>query len=418
MRIPIFDIENWKEIGATLARNKTRTFLTGFGIFWGVAMLAILMGGARGAEDLLRRNFQGFATNSCVAWPQRTTLPYKGNAKDRSWHFDIFDIERLRQALPELEVVTYKNLSDASNTMRHGRFSYAGNVEGVEPEFTKCFEPVIYAGRFINDSDIANERRVAVVGKKIINELYPGQDAPLGQMLEINGINYTIVGIQGQSNNINIGGTVDETVSIPASTFRRAYNRGITVNMCNLVARPGVKISQLEPRIRRILYSRHYINPADESAMDLFDISEEFEKVDSLFLGISWLALFIGISTLLAGVIGIGNIMWIIVKERTQEIGIRRAIGAKPLDIIIQILSEGIALTTIAGIAGISFATAALAIAQKLTASPDSPVARFQMSLPQALEIMAVFIILGSLAGLIPAIKAMRIKPVEAINDK
>ena len=183
------------------------------------------------------------------------------------------------------------------------------------------------------------------------------------------------------------------------------------------MARDGVKISGLENRIRRLLYVRHSIAPDDLSAMDLFDISERFEMVDNLFLGVSMLALFIGLSTLLAGIIGIGNIMWVIVKERTQEIGIRRAIGAKPRDIIVQILSEGVMLTTVAGVAGITLATVALGITQHLTANEVST-PQFQMQPGQAMLIMVTFVVLGTIAGVIPARKAMKIKPVEALNDK
>lgn len=169
--------------------------------------------------------------------------------------------------------------------------------------------------------------------------------------------------------------------------------------------------------MRHVVYTRHYIAPDDTGAMELFDISEQFEMVDNLFTGLSLLALFIGVSTLLAGVIGIGNIMWVIVKERTQEIGIRRAIGAKPRDIIVQILSEGVMLTAVAGLGGITFAAIVLEIAEMLTANEVST-PQFQMNMWQALTIMLTFGVLGTLAGLVPAAKAMRIKPVEALNDK
>lgn len=417
MRLQIFDTDNWREIAATLGRNKTRTFLTGFGIFWGVAMLAVLLGGARGAEDMLRRNFDGFATNCCFAWPKRTTMPYKGNAKDRAWSVDLYDVERLRQGVPEMQTVTYI-LSSNYNSMRNGRRTYSGQVEGVEPQYLDCTTPSITAGRFINTSDLTNNRRVAVVGKKIVSEIFPDEPAPLGRSIDINGVQYTIIGVQEQTNGLQIGGTADEMAVIPATTFRRAYNRGLTVDMIYMVARPGERIADLLPRIRRLIYDRHYVAPDDEAAMQIFDISENFEQVETLFSGLTWLAAFIGLSTLIAGIIGIGNIMWIIVKERTQEIGIRRAIGARPRDIIIQILSEGLVLTLVAGLAGICFAAIILFVAQLLTANPLYAPARFQMTLGQAAQIMAVFIVLGTAAGLIPAVKAMRIKPVEAINDK
>lgn len=415
MKIPIFDIENWKEIGTTLARNKTRTFLTGFGIFWGTAMLAILLGGARGAKDLLMRNFDGFATNMALLFDQPTTEPYMGHGKDRTWNLDFTDIERLRRGVPELKTVTYSCV--ASGSFKHGKYSYSGTIMGAEPQYAEVFLPHIYSGRFINRADMASDRKVALVGKKIINELYPDDEAPLGKQIEINGVTYSIIGVMGQTNDVNLGGRLDESVMIPGNMFMRAFNRTDKVDLVLLVAKDGEKITTIAPTIRRIIYFRHAISPTDEAAMQVFDVSEKFEQIDNLFLGLSWLAFFIGFSTLIAGVIGVGNIMWVIVKERTQEIGIRRAIGAKPSDIIVQVLSEGMLLTTVAGLAGICFAALVLGIAQQVT-SDASFTPHFQMNLSQALTILTTFVVLGTLAGLIPATKAMKIKPVEALNDK
>lgn len=416
MRLTIFDIENWKEIGATLARNKTRTFLTGFGIFWGTAMLAILLGGARGAKDLLMRNFDGFATNSVILWAQRTTKPYHGNAERRAWDLDLTDMARLRANFPELHTIT-PSYQSGSSSFQNARYSMSGSVLGVEPEYGEVMLPSILSGRFINQADVALERKVATIGQKVANELFPTEQSPIGKTLQVNGISYTVIGVMSQTSDIQLGGRLDESVAIPASTFRRAFKRGNSIDMLMVVAGNGVKISSLTDRMRHVVYTRHYIAPDDTGAMELFDISEQFEMVDNLFTGLSLLALFIGVSTLLAGVIGIGNIMWVIVKERTQEIGIRRAIGAKPRDIIVQILSEGVMLTAVAGLGGITFAAIVLEIAEMLTANEVST-PQFQMNMWQALTIMLTFGVLGTLAGLVPAAKAMRIKPVEALNDK
>lgn len=416
MHILLFDIENWKEIGATLARNKTRTFLTGFGIFWGTAMLAMLLGGARGAKDLLMRNFDGFATNSAAMWSQRTTETYHGNREGRAWRLDVTDLERLKVGVDGLKVVAANN-QYGGVSFKNGKYTLSGNVNGVDPDYAEVMLPTVYNGRFINQADVALERKVAAIGTKVANELYPGVVSPIGKFIEVNGISYVVVGVIGQTNEIQMGGRLDESICLPSSTFRRAFKYGENVDNIMLVADDGVKISNLIPTIRRIIYQRHNIAPTDEAALRIMDISEQFEMVDNLFKGLSILALFIGISTLLAGVIGIGNIMWVIVKERTQEIGIRRAIGAKPMDIVMQILSEGMMLTAVAGIAGIAFATFVLWAAETLTAN-DTSVAAFQMNIGQALAIMITFAVLGTLAGLIPASKAMRIKPIEALNDK
>jgi len=416
VKIPFFDIENWKEIGATLARNKTRTFLTAFGIFWGVFMLACLMGGARGAEDLLRRNFEGFSSNSVCLFPGRTTIPYKGHAKGRRWQADLVDIERLGLLLPELQTVTSQSV-ESNISFRNGRYSFSGQVWGVEKEFTDVMLPIIESGRFINEADVRLQRKVAVVGKKVANEIFPGETSPVGKTILVNGISYTVVGIAYQTNEIQMSDRIDNVVIIPMTTFLKAFNRADKVDWIMMVGDNSADFTALEPKIRQILYSRHQVDPTDRSAMWYLNVSEEFSKVDMLFNGISFLAMFIGLSTLIAGIIGIGNIMWVIVKERTQEFGIRRAIGAKPSDVTAQILSEGVTLTAIAGMAGISLACIVLGITAMMTANEVST-PRFQMTLWHALVIIGVFILLGTLAGLIPALKAMRIKPVEAINDK
>ena len=416
MKLTIFDIENWKEIGATLSRNKTRTFLTGFGIFWGTAMLAILLGGARGAQDMLMQNFDGFATNSGAIFSQRTTKPYKGYQKGRWWDLDVTDIERIRLNFPEFETVT-ELLNNGGVRFESDRYSYSGTAMGVAPEFNDVMTPVIYSGRFINENDMSRKRKAAVVGRKVANELYPGNPSPIGEKIKINGIVYTIVGIAGQNSEISLGGRIDESVLLPGPVFRQAFKRNDNVDVIMFVGKNGVKISELKDRLRHVVYQRHNIASDDENAMNIFDVSEMFDMVNNLFLGLSLLALFIGSSTLMAGIIGIGNIMWVIVKERTQEIGIRRAIGAKPRDIIMQILSEGMMLTSAAGSAGICFAAVVLGIAQAIT-SNDISSPRFQMNPEHALMIMTTFIVLGTAAGMIPSIKAMKIKPVEALNDK
>ena len=413
VKIPFFDIDNWKEIGATLARNKTRTFLTAFGIFWGVFMLACLMGGARGAEDLLRRNFAGFATNSAILFPGKTTIPYQGHAKGRRWSLDMTDLERLQVLLPQLKTVTPQS-SSSNISFRNGRYTYSGQIWGVRAGFTDVMTPAIESGRFINDADERFMRKVAVVGKKVANELFPGVTDP---EILVNGVAYRIVGIAYQNNEIQMGDRIDNVVIMPLKTFQNAFNKGDLIDGIMMVGYDTADFTALEPKIRRILYSRHKVAPDDTSAMWYMNISEEFAKVDALFMGVSFLALFIGLSTLIAGIIGIGNIMWVIVKERTQEIGIRRAIGARPSDIIVQILSEGVTLTAIAGMAGISLACVVLGVTAAMTANEIST-PRFQMNLGHAVTIMVTFVVLGTLAGLIPAIKAMKIKPIEALNDK
>lgn len=417
MRNPIFDIDNWREIGNTLSRNKTRTFLTAFGIFWGTAMLALLWGGAAGMEGMLRRNFSGMATNIGVIASQRTTISYRGFNKGHSWQLNDTDIAGFKRAIPELEAAS-AIINKSSVNVAYGSKSSVTRIMGVEGCYNSIQIPVIYSGRFINESDISGIRKVAILGKNVATEIF-GSESPIGKFVSVGGIFYQVVGVAGQTSEVNIGGSrIDDTVFVPISTMRRAFGAGSDIDFYIFSVIRGHSPSELRPKFERVIRANHPIHPDDHNAVRLMDVSEEFNKIDNIFLGISLLAIFIGAGTLLAGVIGVGNIMWIIVKERTQEIGIRRAIGAKPRDIIMQVLCEGMVLTTVAGVAGLSFATSILGVIDIVTTDPTLGHAGFELLFSHAIFIMFTFIFLGTSAGFIPAIKAMRIKPIEALNSK
>lgn len=414
MKTSFFDIDNWKEIGVTLSRNKTRTFLTAFGIFWGTAMLAMLLGGSQGLHDFMSQQFEGFATNSAIVFSNRTSMSYKGFNKGTNWDIQYYEVETIRKSVPEIKAITAIDSKNVSVANRKN--SKMATVQGCDAYFTQVMEPVVYSGRFINESDDFNERKVCVIGKQLASDLFNSED-PIGKFVSVAGIYYKIVGVAGQASQVSINGKIDEMLTIPSTTFRKSFNRINDVGALILVAEDGHSPNEVKPRIESIFRSNHPISPEDDKAIEFFNISEKFEMVDNLFLGITILSIFVGFGTLFAGIIGVGNIMWVIVKERTKEIGVRRAIGAKPIDIITQILSEGVALTFVAGIAGISFATLVLYVAQIITSDSPTP-PHFQLLFSQAITIMILFMILGIAAGLIPSIKAMKIKPIEALNDK
>ena len=418
MKLTIFDIENWKEIGATLMRNKTRTFLTGFGIFWGVAMLILLTGGSRGGADMLRRNFAGFATNTAGVMPDMTTLPYKGYQKGRWWQMTLSDVEAVKSNFSELEAVV-PMLTRGAQSFKRDKFSYSGQISGVDANYTEILHPRLFEGRFINEADVQKERKVVVLGQKVAGQLFPDGSSPIGKMIEVGGTPYSVVGVAGDASDITINGRVDEGVQMPSSTFRRTFGYADKIDFILVSGKGSTDLAEVLPKIQTMMCRRHDMDPSDRGAVFTINIAKQFETVDNLFTGIDILAWFIGLSTLIAGVIGIGNIMWVIVKERTQEIGIRRAIGAKPSDIIVQVLSEGMALTLLFGLAGVTFATIVLAVMQHATNPADAvSVAHFQMSFNGALTILGIFVLMGTLAGIIPSLKAMRIKPIEAINSK
>lgn len=411
----IFDLENWREITATLSRNKTRTFLTAFGIFWGTAMLAMLWGGAQGFRGIMWRNFDGFATNMGACFANARSMSYKGFNKGSRWDMTVQDIDNIRRVAPYIDRSTmlYSNYGKASYADK----SKSGRIIGVEETFTAIQEPIIFDGRFINEADVRSEAKVAVIGKNMASELF-GDESPLGKAVNLSDVYFTIVGVAGQRGKASVMGRIDDSFYIPASTMRRAFNRGNTVDAFMFTTVDGHKPSDNKAAIKRTLYSAHSIHPDDDNAIYFMDISEMFDIVNGVFLGISLLAFFVGAGSLMAGVIGVGNIMWIIVKERTHEFGVRRALGAKPADITVQVLSESVLLTLVAGTAGVCFACLVLGIADMATYSPLQGDAGFQLTFATAVTIVGTFFILGSLAGTLPAIKAMRIKPIEALRDK
>lgn len=411
----IFDIDNWREIGATLGRNKTRTALTAFGIFWGTAMLAILLGGAGGLRGILSRQFDGFSTNMAFLWAQPRTVSYQGYNKGSEWSMDDRDIALIRHNIPEINASS--GLLNQSVTATYKDKSKVVGLQGVESQFFDIQIPILVEGRLLNEIDDRTDAKVALIGRDVASEWF-GNESPVGKYVTVGGVSVQIVGVVAQKGEASLGGRMDQNIIMPFSTMRRAYNYGDKVWFFAFTVKPGHRVDDIKPAVGRIMSANHTISPDDNAAVGFHDISEQFEMVESLFLVITLLAGFVGAGILVAGVVGVGNIMWIIVKERTQEMGIRRAIGAHPSDIVMQVLSEGSVLTTVAGLAGITFATLVLAIAAKLTADPVHGPAGFELSFTTAIAIMLTFIILGSAAGLIPAIKAVKIKPIEAINDK
>lgn len=416
MKNPIFDIDNWREIGSTLSRNKTRTFLTAFGIFWGTAMLAMLWGGAAGLKGMLMRNFDGLATNMAVVVPGRTSISYKGFNKGMRMKIDQTDLDAVRNRVPHVEsssgIVT-NTVNLAFNTNSKTGIS----AQGIEPEYFNIMYPILYNGRLINEADLRERKKVVNIGKNLSQELF-GEEDPVGKFLNINGVYFQVIGVIGQSGEFSLGEKTDDSVILPENVMRSAFAMGNNVDFMMFTAEPGYDPDDIKPDLMRVLRSNHPVDPRDEDAYYMMNVAEQFRKIDNVFLGVSILAFFVGIGTLIAGIIGVGNIMWIIVKERTQEIGIRRAIGAKPRDIIVQVLSEGMVLTAIAGTGGIVFATLILFVVEKLTFDPVTGSAHFMLMFQNAVWIMLIFLVLGTAAGLIPSLKAMKIKPIEAIRDK
>ena len=419
MRLPRFDLDSWSEIVDALSKNRLRSFLTAFGIFWGVFMLVLLMGGGRGLESMLGNVFAGFASNSGFIATAQTSMPYKGFREGRQWDLELRDIDRVRNSVPEIDILTPTNTRWGIKAVRDNK-NISVSISGIYPDYLRVSNPRLKAGRAINDTDIAQERKVCIIGSRIAEELFPGEDEICGKRIQIDGIYYTVIGLSGRTGNgISINGNALTTVEVPFTTLQRTYGLGNKVVMLTYTARNGYQISAVQDKVESVLKRAHSIHPDDPQAVIKVNAEAMFTLVDNLFNGISILVWMIGLGTLLSGAIGVSNIMMVTVKERTTEIGIRRAIGATPTDILRQILSESMMLTLLAGMSGITLSVLILQVVETaVNASSDTGgTSSFQISFWLAVGAALLIALLGIVAGLAPALRAMHIRPVEAMRS-
>ena len=415
------DIDSYREVLDTLTRNKARSFLTGFGVFWGVFMLVALMGGGAGLKEMLEKNFDGFAQNTVMIWSQQTTKPYKGFRKGRWWSMDYKDVTRLKQRVPELDVVAPILFAPwgRSNTAYYGDQKTTPRIQGTVPELAQVIAPRMYYGRFINDMDIREHRKVCVIGKKIYKELFKEGGDPCGKKIRVDSTYYEVIGVDYNTNSsMNFNGRAEEKITLPITLMQATYNRGNQVDLIAATGRENVVMSKITDRIRETIALAHNNDPTDEMGAMVFNTEVLFQMLDNLFKGVNFLIWLVGLGTLLAGAIGVSNIMMVTVRERTTEIGIRRAIGATPKMILSQIISESIVLTLVAGMSGILFGVMILQMLEMYNTEDGIIQTHFQVGFWTAIFCAFVVSSLGVLAGLAPAARAMSIKPVDAMRDE
>ncbi|REH00220.1 ABC transporter permease [Flavobacterium aquicola] len=421
----MFKKDNWDEILQALTANVFRTILTAFGVFWGIFILVILLAAGKGLENGVKKGFDGIATNTMFMWSQTTSKAYKGLPKMRRYDFRNSDVMALKEAFPDLLYVSPRNqLGDfnGTNNVVRGTKTSAFTVYGDYPELIKQQPMDIIKGRFINQQDILERRKIAVIGKGVISELYGKEEEAVGTYVKINGINFMVVGVY---NSKQQGGNAEQeqkNIFTPFTTFQQAFNYGDKVGWMALTAKDEKSITDLKPMILDQIKALHSINPEDDRAVGNFDLFEQFSKVQSLFNILKIIAYFVGTLVLISGVIGISNIMLIVVKERTKEIGIRRALGATPAAIRGQILSESIFLTIISGMFGIAVATGIIVILNMILDSmpPGNNTMFANPSVDLGVVFVALLILVGSglLAGFIPAQTAINVKPVDALRTE
>lgn len=419
----IFERDTWNEIGLSLKKNKLRTFLTGFGVSWGILMLIFMLGAGNGLKNGVTGNFGDFATNSFFIWAQPTTIPYKGFPRGRQFNFVTEDIQAVKDQVPEIALVAPKLQggrwgSDGDNVVR-GKYTGSYTINGDYPEVFLIDPVKIEAGRLLNDKDIEEKRKVAVLGIRVRDVLFEKDENPIGEQVRIQGVYFTVIGVISPKGNVNMNGDKKEMIWIPFSTLQQVYNYGNVVGFFAMTAKDGVPASVAEDKVRKLLADRHQVSPEDEMALGGFNIETEFKKMTGLFTAINLVIWIVGLGTLFAGIIGISNIMMVVVKERTKEIGVRRAIGATPINIVTQILMESVVLTFFAGLLGLLIGVWALeGISPMFAEAEESFIRNPEVDVSIVLFAIFVIVITGAFAGFLPAKRAINIKAIDALRDE
>ena len=417
----MFDLDSWQEVWVTITRNMRRSLLTAFGIFWGIFMLVIMLGAGNGLAEGMASDTQGFSENSALFYTNNTTEPYKGFQKGRYWNMEEEDLLILQAQISDIKY-TVPFLMGSNVVVSYRDKSTSCNTKGMSQRYNDMLPQHILYGRYINYMDVQERRKVCVVGKKVYEEIFHSGEDPTGQYIKLYNINFQIIGVTEPAvRGVNINGRDDEVIAIPYTVMQQIQNSGTVVHLIGVVANENVGMSVLEPQVETLLKARHNVSPTDEFALESINVEKIFRQFEMLFTGIALLIWIVGLGTLLAGVVGVSNIIMVTVRERTKEIGIRRAIGAKPVAIIFQIIKESTLLTVVAGFLGLAFGVFILDLADKLfiqNMTGDVFFKNPQIDFSVALLAAAIIVLCGVIAGILPARRALQIMAIDAIREE
>lgn len=420
----IFKLDTWQEIYHSLRNNKLRTFLTMIGVGWGMFLFVSLLGAAKGMENGFDKLFKGFATNSIFLWAQNTTIPYNGFPKGRPMDLRLGDIDLLESKIKEVEYISPQNSRGSFGTPGESMNRLGKNatytLTGDTPAGNKISEKKLIYGRYINDADVASSKKVVVIGEAIYDNFFDKKknEDPIGKSMSIKGMFFNVIGVYKEA---KAGGPNDNdrTAFIPLSTFTKMYNDGDRVDFFAVVSHADADLTQVEDEAKTILKSKNNVSPEDTNAFGSFNLGKMFEKMTGFLKGMQLLTIIVGSLTILAGVIAISNILLITVKERTKEIGIRRALGAKPNEVRNQILLESVVITLASGIIGFIFGILLLIIVNIMTQNQDEfPFYNPTVEYSNVFAAMAIMLVLGLVIGMIPAQRAVKIRPIEALRSE
>ncbi|GHT75942.1 ABC transporter ATP-binding protein [Bacteroidia bacterium] len=417
----MFDADRLQEIWVTITRNKVRSLLTGFGVFWGIFMLIIMMGAGVGLQRGMFKGIKGFSTNSCFMGTSTTSVPYKGFQKGRMWNIHNRDMDVLTRSISELDVLSPILFGNRMpDNVVNGEHSGSYSVRGLHSNYENVENQFISRGRFINEIDVLQKRKVCIIGTKVYEDLFPKKGDPIGHYIRANGIYYQVVGVAEGVSNMSVGARTSECVSIPFTTMQQINNQGDIIHMLAATAKANYSVKDMEAQMKDILKASNNVAPDDTQAIWSFNMQEQFNMFNYLFIGIIILVWIVGSGTLIAGIVGVSNIMVVTVKERTKEIGIRRALGAKPLTIVSQIMSESLLLTAIAGLLGLTLGVLTLHLADIywLQNAENVFLSDPMVSFGTAVTSAVILLICGLVAGAIPTMRALQVKAIDAIKEE
>ncbi len=414
----MFSVDGWREILSTMRRNRLRTFMTAFGVFWGILVLIVMLAFGSALQSGIASTVRGYGSNQIYIWGGRSSLPYHGMRPGRRTTYDIEDraaiqnVEGVALVGPRISLGGYRSANNVSHAGKTGAFKVMGDFPawGMIQPFS------YYEGRFINELDIRDGRKVAVIGEQVYDMLFEKGESAIGKTILIQNVYFQVVGRVHSSRR---GGSADEdaaTVYIPFSTFQLAFNQGNRVGWFAITAQEGYGPEEVDTRVRSMLKARKRLHPQDTQAIQGYNAAEGADKMRKLFGGIRFFMWFVGLATLFAGMLGVSNIMIIVVRERTREIGIRKALGATPWSIITQVMQESITLTLLAGYTGLVSAVALTELFAGVVARSDMPLGTPDVDFSVAMAATLILVVAGAVAGFVPARRAATVQPVYALR--
>lgn len=409
----MFDLDKWQEIFATIRKNKLRTFLTGFSVAWGIFMLIVLLGSGNGLQNGVEYQFKADATNTLWLYPGSTTMAFKGMKPGRQINFTNEDYSFVRENIPGIEEISARYYFWQNRIISYKKQFGSFDLICVHPNMQMIEKITVEQGRLLNEIDMQRHRKVAIIGLPVKEALFKNGENPLGEYIRVNGVPFQVVGVFTDRSDRD-----QQRLYLPISTAQMIFNGGNTINNLTVTTNLSAEESEiLEQTLRTKLAKRHRFNSEDKSALFINNTLREFKQFQNMFMGIKLFVTVIGLFTIIAGVVGVSNIMIIVVNERTKEIGIRKAIGATPWSVIFLIIFESVIITASAGYIGLVGGIGLLELVNKFMPASEffrNPEVDFNIAVSATL----VLVFSGMLAGFFPAIKAARIRPVIALRDE